>query len=253
MTRIKDFITLSKKHIALGLAVALMIGTLLPMTMVNAQELEIHEVIELDGELMSFDDESLLVIDGTQTPEEEEAMWDEWLNNPEIEYLIVLDPDLIHDSFELLEKPRSSQARILLPPSPRRFRVNNVQNLSNQYGSIFASTSGTPGMNLSLSVSGSVERTVSAGFGASNSAIEAEVGFSVTGRVTVTNTTSMRVPSRHNNRDVNKMTINAQPIMQRRSFRVQSAPLIGGEWRTEGTGTASRPIGVAFSNSFTFR
>lgn len=36
-------------------------------------------------------------------------------------------------------------------------------------------------------------------------------------------------------------------------FRVQSAPLIGGEWRTEGTGTASRPIGVAFSNSFTFR
>ena len=38
MTRIKDFITLSKKHIALGLAVTLTLGVLLPVTTVNAQE-----------------------------------------------------------------------------------------------------------------------------------------------------------------------------------------------------------------------
>jgi hypothetical protein len=41
--------------------------------------------------------------------------------------------------------------------------------------------------------------------------------------------------------------------MQRRSFRVQSASLVSGTWVTEGTGIASRPIGVAFSNSFTYK
>ena len=63
MTRIKDFITLSKKHIALGLAVTLTLGVLLPVTGVNAQEQEnslivqetqdIEQMLSLNTELTS--------------------------------------------------------------------------------------------------------------------------------------------------------------------------------------------------------
>jgi len=238
------------KKILFGLLAILMVfGITIPSSMIQANELvslsdeELSDWVELDGELLSFEDDSLLVMDGTQTLDEEKAMWEEFTNYPNIEYLIILDPYLINEEFEIVEEFQP-QERIL-----RRFRVNNVRNLADQNGAVFSSTSGTPGMNLTLNVSRSVANTVSSRFGASNNAITAEVGFSVTGTRTVSQSTSMTVPSRHNSRNVNRMTINARPIMQRRSFRVQ----IGGEWRTEGTGTASRPIGVAFSNSFTFR
>lgn len=226
------------------------LGTLSFGAVANAQEIEISKVIEFDGELISSD--NMLVIEGTQTPEEE-AIVDEWLNNSEIEYLIVLDPDLLEESFDLLEDPLLPQTRIVMPPIPRKHRVNNVKSLTNVNGSVFASTSGSPGMTLSLSVSESVSRSVTAKFGASNKMIETAVGFSVTGKVTVTNSTSMKVPTNHNNRNVKRMTLSARPIMQRKSFRVQSAPSAGSTWRTEGTGTASRPIGVAYTKSYTYK
>ena len=63
MTRIKDFITLSKKHIALGLAVTLTLGVLLPVTAVNAQENEYQsDSVMLEDSIELTEEEADLLI-----------------------------------------------------------------------------------------------------------------------------------------------------------------------------------------------
>jgi len=200
-----------------------------------------------------YEKENVLVIDGTETVEEQEVLWKEWLTNDDIEELIVLDQALLDEIFNPVDdeiyETSDIQSRIV-----RRLRINNVTSLSNSTGSaILATTNGVPGQTLSMNFSRSATNSISAQFGASVSAIEAAIGFVASGTTSVSINVNQTVPSRHNNRDVIRMTINARPIFRRSSFRVQTAPLIGGEWRTEGTGIASRAIGVSFSNVWQLR
>lgn len=38
------------------------------------------------NEHIDLEDESILVINGNKTQAEQDALWEEWINNPEIEY-----------------------------------------------------------------------------------------------------------------------------------------------------------------------
>jgi len=46
---------------------------------------------------IDFNSDSVLVIDGTESLEEQEKLWEEWLTNDDIEELIVLVPDLVNN------------------------------------------------------------------------------------------------------------------------------------------------------------
>jgi len=46
---------------------------------------------------VDFNSNSILVIYGTESLEEQEALWEEWLTNPDIEEIVVLDPNLMTD------------------------------------------------------------------------------------------------------------------------------------------------------------
>ena len=202
---------------------------------------------------INFDDPSVLVVDGSQSEEEQALIWEEFWNNPDIEAIFVLDPDLMEEDFIFDAEDMTVQDRVF-----EQRRITNVRNLSNLTGSnVVAAASGAPGMTLSISQSRTIANSVTATFGATHDQIQRAVGFTVTGSRTLTISGRDTVPRTHNGRQVNHMTMNAHTIFQRRQFTVQSRPVdfggFVGSWRNVGTATASRPIGFAFRRIFTFR
>lgn len=131
--------------------------------------------------------------------------------------IVVLDENLItSDSFHdyIITDDSAIQSRGVMPLQTQR-RATNVSNLSNLTGStVIASTSGNLGINLSINTSRSVANSFIKSFGARTDEITVAVGFSVIGTRSISIYVSQTVPAKHNNRNVNRMTINARPIFQ---------------------------------------
>jgi len=227
--------------------------------------LMLFPIVSLPGaQAVSINSEEItLFIDSRMTAAEEEAIWGEFFDTPNATLVVLFDEysieDIISDNgiaYGWREEicPLDGGRGVGVGFTYRVIRGtvgSNRADLSRSFGS----TNGTPGHTLQLSRTNTISNSVTATFGAPNNTISSAVGFNVTAANSITNGTSRLVPATHGGRSVRTMTITAHPYISTTTFRTyrrsehlpSTAP-----WEFRGSGTATRQLGVAFRDSFTF-
>ncbi|KQL36304.1 hypothetical protein AN960_16950 [Bacillus sp. FJAT-25509] len=209
-----------------------------------------EESFNKDGIFKDYnEEENLLIVDDSMTNSEQNAIIDGFLANPELESLIVLNAS------ELLEvhvpyddiKPK---ARL----GVNMYKVNNIRNGSDVTGtSAIATAIGEPGVTIGISQTKSVATTISSSYGASNSALNASIGWDVTKSTSVLITGSVKVPNTVNGKKVAKLALKAYSVYKTKKFDVHKMPWYSIYWDLEGTGTANKANGVEYKKTYTYK
>lgn len=105
-------------------------------------------------------------------------------------------------------------------------------------------TSGQPGMDIGLSYSEQVTATVSNNYGASNSALSREVGFTIGKSYTVTSSGSYKIPKTHNGKTVIRAEVTGHPLYNKYSMRLFVKNNIYFRYDDKGTVYSYKPIGI---------
>jgi hypothetical protein len=114
--------------------------------------------------------------------------------------------------------------------------------------SVFKSVNGAPGQTLRLSITNTIQNSITASLGLTNNVINVTVGFNITATESVTSESSITVPRTHNGRAVRSLTLNAFPIFRQRSFSVQYDD--GWGWFTSRTAIARQQRGFVFRHVY---
>ncbi|MFD4707046.1 hypothetical protein ACFWM3_19570 [Gottfriedia sp. NPDC058432] len=204
-----------------------------------SKNLIINEYIEEGNEL---------IIDDSMTNSEQKTIIDEYLANPELESLIVLNAsELLDDSvpYEYI----NPKARL----GVNMYKVNNIRNGSDVTGSSAIATAiGEPGVTIGISQTKSVATTISSSYGASNSALTASIGWDVTKSTSVLISGSVKVPNTVNGKKVAKLALKAYPVYKTKKFDFHKMPWYSIYWDLEGTGTAKKANGVEYKKTYTY-
>ncbi len=195
------------------------------------------------------EEENVLVLDDSMTNSEQKTIIDEYLANPELESLIVVNAS------ELLEEHVHSED---INPRARlgvnMYKVNNIRNGSYVTGtSAIAIAIGEPGVTIGISQTKKVATTISSSFGASNSALTASLGWDVTKSESVSISGSVKVPNTVNGKKVAKLAFEAYPVYKTKKFDVHKMPWYSIYWNLEGTGTAKKAYGVEYKKTYTYK
>lgn len=207
------------------LSVVMLVGGILP-SVGHAQKN--NESISTESTVLTLDD--------TMTVSEQNSIINEYLSDPNIDELIVLDESLLIES-NVIENGPSTNARAII----NKYKVQNVRGGSDATGSSGLATAiGGPGVVLNISQNKSVATTVSANFGASNAALSGALGYSVTGTTTITISGTFKVPSKVNGKSVKSLKFTAYPVYKTKLYDVYKMPWNSFSWTKQGTGTAKK-------------
>ena len=215
-----------------------------------------HPVCSLAGETNNNNETNTITIEANlDNPEEYAEEVEYYLSSPDIDEVIVLDTtEGTSTTFEDIDTETSISS-----VTTYTYRISNVQNAGTWTGSnIIAIAEGTPGITISISTTKSVENTYSTNVSVNLvNKITAAVGYSVTGSTSVTVSGSAKVPGTHNGKKVKTMRLNAKAIYQKKTFRIDRHKSVGGinhGWTNGwGSGNSSKPVGVSFSKTFTYK
>lgn len=193
--------------------------------------------------------ENVLVIDDSMTNSEKKSRIDEYLADPALESLIVLNAS------ELLEEHVPYEN---INPKARlginMYKVNNIRNGNYVTGtSVIAIAIGEPGITIGISQTKKVATTISSSYGASNSVLTASLGWDVTKSESVSISGSVKVPNTVNGKKVAKLAFEAYPVYKTKKFDVHKMPWYSIYWNLEGTGTAKKASGVEYKKSYTYK
>ncbi|QYF80897.1 hypothetical protein KY492_18320 [Brevibacterium sp. PAMC21349] len=192
---------------------------------------------------------TVLTLDDTMTVSEQNSIINEYLSDPNIDELIVLDESLLIES-NVIENGPSTNARAII----NKYKVQNVRGGSDATGSSGLATAiGGPGVVLNISQNKSVATTVSANFGASNAALSGALGYSVTGTTTITISGTFKVPSKVNGKSVKSLKFTAYPVYKTKLYDVYKMPWNSYSWTKQGTGTAKKAYGVSYKKVYTYK
>lgn len=203
-------------------------------------------------------DKTIKYIEGDlQRPETYEAQVSELLSNPDVDEVIVIDPN--YKEFETADIIEDMSNSDTMATTIYRYRISNVQSASDWTGStVIATAKGTPGTTLSISQTESISNTYSTSVSVDlTSEISSAVGFSVTSSTSITISGSDTVPSTHDGKQVSTMSLNARTIYKKVTFSIDRHKSVGGlnyGWTNGwGSGSASKPYGVSFSKTYTYK
>jgi|GEM_PF-5107498 len=233
----------------------LSLGILCILVLVSTASVGAYANIAYDTtNVEEFNEDQTLVIDETATPEKQEALIHEFLNNPDIEMLVVLDESLLGKEFNYVDENNSGERMMITNPLGPSSRVVNRRELSRTQGTnVVAVASGMPGMTLTIDYIKSITNTYTNQFTATVSQISRVVGFSVTDTEQIGISTQMFVPDQHDGKNVKELTLEAFPFLEQIEYTVQRKSNIFASWKDQGTGVASRAIGIAFTYSYTYQ
>lgn len=183
---------------------------------------------------------------------------EEYMENPEVGELIIVDPELAGNDTEIIPNYYESNQEsiyngITTYAGITKYKVNNVRNGNDYTGGSIATTSGGPGVTLSISQTKSISTQLSSSFGASNKVISAGVGWNVTGSSSISISGSYKVPSKIGNKKVKSCKFTANTVYKTKQFDVQKMAWNSTKWAKQGTGTVKKAYGVSFKKSFTYK
>jgi hypothetical protein len=232
------------KKILLGLS-GIAIMTILSMSTnnVHAEEIPISPIV---NELKEFEDISEDVVITTELTEVNNL-----LSNDSVHEVIYIEPDLLKDDF--FEK--DSFSKELAPRAIiNKYRVRGVKNTTDKTdSSAIAAASGGPEVTLNISQTKNISTTTSAKFGASDKIISAEVGWSTTASHSINISGSFKVPKTSGGKKVKSCKFSAHTLRKRKSFIVDKMAWNSTKWVKQGTGYVSKPYGVSFKKTFTYK
>ncbi|CAH0126512.1 hypothetical protein SRABI96_00095 [Peribacillus sp. Bi96] len=183
------------------------------------------------------------------TASEQNSIINKYLSDSNVHELIVLDESLLEENSDS-EKGASPNARAII----NQYKVQNVQAGADVTGSSGLATSiGGPGVVLNIGQTKSVATTVSANFGASNAALSASIGWSVTGTTSITISGTFKVPSKVNGEIVKSLKFTAYSVYKTKKYDVYKMPWNSFSWTKQGTGTAKKAYGVSYKKVYTYK
>lgn len=145
------------------------------------------------------------------------------------------------------------EPRMVLMPGPL-WKTTNVQYVGTVIGkeSIW-DTEGKPGMTIGTTYSKSITATVSNTFGASYSALSANLNFTIGKNYGVSSTGSYQVPAKYNGKKVSKVVLKAYPKYEKYSMQVHKRNDIYFRYDYKGTAYAQKPSGISFDYIFYYQ
>lgn len=197
--------------------------------------------------------QTITIYEDMDDEEKQEAM-DTFVSNPEIEELIILDESLLEEPIDFLDEFDEEEVTFSPFAIINRYRVGNAKTGNDYTGTTkIATTSGGPGVTLSISQTKTVSTTVNAKFGASDKIISAEVGWSTTGSTSINISGTFTVPARYNSKPVQRVTFYARPVYKTKTFSVDKMAWNSTKWERQGMGTTRKAYGIAFYKTFTYK
>ncbi|AOH54539.1 hypothetical protein ABE28_009275 [Peribacillus muralis] len=225
------------------LSVVMLVGGILP-SVGYAQDGSINN--EIDSESTKS---TVLTLDDSMTVSEQNSMINDYLSDPNVEELIVLDESLLIENNDTENETTPTPRAII-----NQYKVNNVRGGSDVTGSSGIATAiGEVGILLNIGQTKSVATTVSADFGASNAALSGALGYSVTGSTSITISGQYRVPSKVNGKKVKTCKMTAYPVYKTKLYDVHKMPWNAFSWTKMGTGKAKKAYGVSYKKVYTYK
>ncbi|MFC0561556.1 hypothetical protein [Halalkalibacter alkalisediminis] len=105
-------------------------------------------------------------------------------------------------------------------------------------------TSGEPGINIGLNYTRGTNATISQTYGASHSALSANLSFTIGKSYSVSSTGDYKVPSTHNGKKVAKAEVSGHPIYKQYSLKIHKRNDIYYRYDYKGSAYAYKPIGI---------
>ncbi|MFE4238805.1 hypothetical protein [Peribacillus butanolivorans] len=227
------------------LSVVMLAGGILP-SVGHAQEK--NESIYNDNDTESTES-TVLTVDDSMTVSEQNSIINDYLSDPNVEELIVLDESLLIED-NVNENDTNPSARAII----NKYKVQNVRKGSDVTGSSGLATAiGGVGVVLNIGQTKSVATTVSANFGASNAALTGALGYSVTGTTAITIIGQFTVPSKVNGKSVKSLKFTAYPVYKTKLYDVYKMPWNSFTWTKQGTGMAKKAYGVSYKKVYTYK
>ncbi|PGL73009.1 hypothetical protein [Bacillus sp. AFS055030] len=203
----------------------------------------------LNEDLMYDNPENVVFIDDSMDIDEQKKLINRYLEDPELESLIVLDESILLEN-NVISEALTPQSRLGLTS----YKVNNIRNGSDvTASSAIASTTGEPGVKIGINQTKGVATTISSSYGASSKLLTASIGWDVTKKTNISISSSVTVPSKVNGKNVKKLTLEAYPVYKTKKYDVHKMPWYSIYWTKEGTGTVKKAYGLEFKKSYTYK
>lgn len=145
------------------------------------------------------------------------------------------------------------QSRMVVMPGPL-WKTTDVTYVGEVVGKTSVwDTSGKPGITIGTTFNKSVTATVSETYGASYSALSANLNFTIGVNYGVSSSGSYTVPSKYNGKNVSQVTLKAYPKYKKYSMKVHKRNDIYFRYDYKGISYAQKPTGINFDYIFYYK